>query len=59
VAVGDGVDPARIGERVITDNWLRDPDDPLDKDKTGYFGSGARRRLRGIHHDSRRGMRSP
>ena len=25
VAVGDGVDPARIGERVITDNWLRDP----------------------------------
>jgi NADPH:quinone reductase-like Zn-dependent oxidoreductase len=39
VAVGDGVDPARIGERVITDNWLRDPDDPLNKDKTGYFGS--------------------
>ena len=27
VAVGDGVDPSRIGERVITDNWLRDPDD--------------------------------
>ena len=39
VAVGDGVDPARIGERVITDNWLRDPDDLLDKTKTGYFGS--------------------
>ena len=39
VAVGDGVDPARIGERVITDNWLRDPDDPSNMDKTGYFGS--------------------
>lgn len=39
VAVGEGVDTGRIGERVITDNWLRDPDDPLDKNKTGYFGS--------------------
>jgi len=39
VAVGPGVSPGRIGERVITDNWLRDPDDLLDKGKTGYFGS--------------------
>jgi len=39
VGVGEGVDPRRMGERVITDNWLRDPSDPLDKDKTGYFGS--------------------
>lgn len=39
VAVGDGVDPSRIGERVITDGWLRDPDDPGNMDKTGYFGS--------------------
>ncbi|WP_247744171.1 alcohol dehydrogenase family protein [Ruegeria sp. R14_0] len=39
VAVGDGVDPARIGERVITDGWLRDPADPDNMDKTGYFGS--------------------
>jgi NADPH:quinone reductase-like Zn-dependent oxidoreductase len=39
VAVGANVDPARIGERVITDNWLRDPDDPLNMDKTCYFGS--------------------
>ena len=39
VAVGAGVNPKRIGERVITDNWLRDPDDPDNKDKTGYFGS--------------------
>ncbi|MEC3862643.1 alcohol dehydrogenase family protein [Mesobacterium sp. TK19101] len=39
VAVGDGVDPARIGQRVITDNWLRDPTDPSNKDAAGYFGS--------------------
>lgn len=39
VSVGDGVDAARVGERVITDNWLRDQGDPLDKEKTGYFGS--------------------
>ena len=39
VAVGQGVDPARIGERVIADCWLRDPDDLTNKAKTGYFGS--------------------
>ena len=39
VAVGEDVDAGRIGERVITDNWLRDPEDPLNRDKTGYFGS--------------------
>jgi NADPH:quinone reductase-like Zn-dependent oxidoreductase len=39
VAVGADVDPARIGQRVITDNWLRDPADPDNKDKAGYFGS--------------------
>lgn len=39
VAVGDGVDEARIGQRVNTDNWLRDPGDPLDKTRVGYFGS--------------------
>lgn len=39
VAVGAGVDAARIGQRVITDNWLRDPGDPTNKNKTGYFGS--------------------
>ncbi|WP_254438015.1 alcohol dehydrogenase family protein [Ruegeria arenilitoris] len=39
VAVGEGVDSARIGERVITDGWLRDPDDPENMDKTGYYGS--------------------
>ncbi|WP_282181612.1 alcohol dehydrogenase family protein [Aliiroseovarius marinus] len=39
VAVGEGVDPGRIGERVITDNWLRDADDPENINKTGYYGS--------------------
>lgn len=39
VATGPGVDPARIGERVISDNWLRDPADPLNKAKAGYYGS--------------------
>ncbi len=39
VAVGENVDPDRIGDRVITDCWLRDPAEPSNKDKTGYFGS--------------------
>jgi len=39
VAVGAGVDSTRIGERVITDNWLRDESDLDDINKTGYFGS--------------------
>ena len=39
IDVGNGVDAGRIGERIITDNWLRDPDDPGDINKTGYFGS--------------------
>ena len=39
VAVGQGVAPARIGERIISDNWLRDAGDPDNINKTGYFGS--------------------
>ena len=39
VALGAGVDAARMGQRIISDNWLRDPDDPGDINKTGYFGS--------------------
>lgn len=39
VAVGAGVYSARIGQRVITDGWLRDPNDPENMDKTGYYGS--------------------
>lgn len=39
VAVGDGVDPDRIGQRVITDGWLRDPEEPENLNKAGYYGS--------------------
>ncbi len=39
VAVGAGVDAKRVGERIISDNWLRDPADPENNDKTGYYGS--------------------
>jgi len=39
VAVGADIDPGRIGERVITDGWLRDAEDLGDINKTGYFGS--------------------
>jgi len=39
VAVGSGVPESRVGERVIIDGWLRDPDDPYDATKAGYFGS--------------------
>ena len=39
VACGPDADVNLIGKRVMTDNWLRDWNDPLNKDKTGYFGS--------------------
>ncbi|WP_299405764.1 alcohol dehydrogenase family protein [uncultured Roseobacter sp.] len=39
VAVGAQADPSLMGRRVMVDCWLRDWDDPLNKDKTGYFGS--------------------
>ena len=40
VAVGESVDPTNyIGKRVITDNWIRNWDDPLNKNTTGYYGS--------------------
>jgi NADPH:quinone reductase-like Zn-dependent oxidoreductase len=38
-AVGPGVDGARVGERVLVDPWMRDPGDPDDRSRTGYFGS--------------------
>ncbi len=41
VATGAQADKSLIGKRVITDNWLRDWDDPLNMHKTGYFGSEA------------------
>ncbi|MEO0678491.1 MAG: alcohol dehydrogenase family protein [Pseudomonadota bacterium] len=41
VGVGAQADAALMGRRVITDNWLRDWNDPLNMHKTGYFGSEA------------------
>ncbi|MEM7172086.1 MAG: alcohol dehydrogenase family protein [Pseudomonadota bacterium] len=38
-AVGAGVDPARIGERVIIDPWLLATGDWLDPTRSAYFGS--------------------
>lgn len=39
VACGRRVTSAMLGKRVIVDCWLRDWDDPHNKDSTGYFGS--------------------
>lgn len=38
VAVGSGVDPVRIGERVVCEPYLRDPDDAEDFDNAGFLG---------------------
>lgn len=38
-ALGDGVPQDWLGSRVITDNWLRDWNEPMNLDKTGYYGS--------------------
>ncbi|MEZ5924621.1 MAG: alcohol dehydrogenase family protein [Hyphomicrobiaceae bacterium] len=38
-ATGEGVDPARIGERVLIDPWLLGPGDWLDPANAPYFGS--------------------
>jgi NADPH:quinone reductase-like Zn-dependent oxidoreductase len=39
VALGAGVAAARLGQRVLVDPWLRDPEDPGDRAKAGYLGS--------------------
>jgi NADPH:quinone reductase-like Zn-dependent oxidoreductase len=39
VAVGDDVDAGRIGERVLVDTWIRDPQAPLDHARARYLGS--------------------
>ena len=39
VAVGAGVEDGLIGQRVLVDTWLRDWDDPMNLDRTGYYGS--------------------
>ena len=41
VAVGKGADSGLVGRRVMVDGWLRDPSDPENPDKAGYFGSEA------------------
>ena len=41
VGAGTNADKSLIGKRIITDNWLRDWDDPLNMHKTGYYGSEA------------------
>lgn len=38
-AVADGVDSGLTGRRVLVDPWLRDWTDPLNMDRSGYFGS--------------------
>ena len=39
VAVGSDADASLVGKRVITDNWLRDWENPENKNSAGYFGS--------------------
>lgn len=39
VALGANAPPALMGKRVMQDCWQRDWSDPLNRDKTGYFGS--------------------
>ena len=39
VEVGQNVSKSRIGQRVITDNWVRDENDPENIEKVGYLGS--------------------
>lgn len=39
VAVGKNGDQSMLGKRVLVDTWLRDWFDPMNMDKTGYYGS--------------------
>ena len=39
VATGPGVGSDLLGRRVLVDAWIRDPDDPGDRDRAGYLGS--------------------
>ena len=41
LAAGARADQTLIGKRVITDNWLRNWEDPLNRETTGYYGSEA------------------
>ncbi len=39
VAVGEGAESGLLGKRVMVAGWLRDWDEPMSRDKAGYFGS--------------------
>jgi NADPH:quinone reductase-like Zn-dependent oxidoreductase len=39
VALGANAAPELLGKRVMTDCWQRDWDEPMNREKTGYFGS--------------------
>lgn len=39
VGCGSDADRGLIGRRVMVDCWMRDWDEPLNMDRTGYFGS--------------------
>ncbi len=39
VATGAKADATLIGKRVIVDGWLRDWNEPMNRNRTGYFGS--------------------
>jgi len=39
IAVGANAPQDLIGQRVLTDGWLRDWSEPMNMDKAGYFGS--------------------
>ena len=39
VALGDGVDDEWLDSRVLSDNWLRDWSQPMNRDLAGYLGS--------------------
>lgn len=39
VALGEGVGDDWLGARVLSDNWLRDWSEPMNRDRTGYLGS--------------------
>ncbi|MBV7331789.1 alcohol dehydrogenase family protein [Chloroflexi bacterium TSY] len=39
VELGEGVDDDWLNARVMSDNWLRDWSQPMNRDKTGYIGS--------------------
>ena len=39
VATGSAADPSLVGRRVLADGWIRDAEDPSNRDLAGYLGS--------------------